>query len=255
MVIPHRDFLGLPVTTAAPTEIVKWIIESALHGKTVDVHLLESNGIAIAEMDSAFESLLRESPLVVPDGRWLSILTRRTSSPLTQLRGEDLFTMVLRSGLEHSLRHFFIGSTESKVNRLRQALSTQMPTLEVVGTYCPPFGPMSEEDRIELSALIRQRRPHIVWLGISTPRQDFEAQQLARDHSLVTIPVGAAFEFVSGDKRSAPGWMKRAGLEWFFRLLSEPRRLIGRYVRGTTLFFWRFLKFEVFKMSSGEATT
>ena len=102
--------------------------------------------------------------------------------------------------------------------------------LEVAGTYCPPFRALTAlEDQTAVDA-INAARPHIVWVGLSTPKQEFwMATHLGRVEAPVMIGVGAAFDFLAGTKRQAPLWMQRSGLEWLFRLCSEPRRLWRRY--------------------------
>jgi len=231
------------VTYANRNQVTTWLLEKAQLGEGCDVHLLESNGIATAQRDPAFAHLLESACLVIPDGRWLELLTKNSLRPLHQLRGEDLFRALCDRGREFGLRHYFVGSTPEKIQRLASALGELYPGLLVVGSYCPPFRPLTKEESTALTKNIANTRPNIVWMGISTPRQDFEARRLAQECGVVVIAVGAAFEFVSGDKKKAPAWMSRLGVEWLFRLLSEPRRLAKRYVVGNVLFLWRFLRF------------
>jgi N-acetylglucosaminyldiphosphoundecaprenol N-acetyl-beta-D-mannosaminyltransferase len=102
--------------------------------------------------------------------------------------------------------------------------------LNVAGTLCPPFRPLTtDEDRAQVDA-INAARPDIVWVGLSTPKQErWMADHLGRIEAPVLIGVGAAFDFLAGTKRQAPRWIQRNGLEWLFRLCSEPRRLWRRY--------------------------
>jgi len=253
----RRHFAGISVAASSNDEVVDLILEKALNSEACDVHLLESNGVATAERNREFATLLNDACVVLPDGRWLEILTRGSSLPLMQFRGEDLFRTICDRGREQGLRHYFVGSTQEKIDRLTLALSSLFPGIVMVGEFCPPFRPLNDSESAELSADIRAAKPHIVWLGISTPRQDFEGFRLAREHNLVTVAVGAAFEFVSGDKKKAPPWMTRLGIEWLFRLFSEPRRLAKRYLVGNVVFLWRVLRFsrlDKAEMRSGSRT-
>jgi N-acetylglucosaminyldiphosphoundecaprenol N-acetyl-beta-D-mannosaminyltransferase len=243
MELKSRPFAGLPVTYATQKEVTAGLLEEAQSGRGCDVHLLESNGVAAAQRDPAFADLLASACLVIPDGRWLELLTRNSIRPLHQFRGEDLFRTLCDRGREFGLRHFFVGSTPEKIQRLVSALEKLYPGVAIAGSYCPPFRPLTAEESSGLSKDIATARPNIVWMGISTPLQDFEARRLAQECGVVVIAVGAAFEFVSGDKKKAPAWMSHLGIEWLFRLLSEPRRLAKRYVVGNVLFLWRFVRF------------
>jgi N-acetylglucosaminyldiphosphoundecaprenol N-acetyl-beta-D-mannosaminyltransferase len=109
--------------------------------------------------------------------------------------------------------------------------------LEVAGTYAPPFRPLTDNEARDTAALINAAHPHIVWVGLGTPKQD---EWVGRFRPLLDAPVliavGAAFDFHAGTVRQAPRWMMSMGLEWFFRLLREPRRLWRRYLVGNPRF-------------------
>jgi N-acetylglucosaminyldiphosphoundecaprenol N-acetyl-beta-D-mannosaminyltransferase len=124
---------------------------------------------------------------------------------------------------------------------LAQKLKARFPKLEVVGTFAPPFRPLNADEFAKLREQITAARPDILWVGLSTPKQEkFMAEFLPKLDATVMIGVGAAFDFLSGRVRQAPRWMQRSGLEWFYRLCSEPRRLARRYLRNNPLFVLRF---------------
>jgi N-acetylglucosaminyldiphosphoundecaprenol N-acetyl-beta-D-mannosaminyltransferase len=127
-------------------------------------------------------------------------------------------------------RQFYYGGDVGVAERLREILIKSARGLQVAGTFCPPFRDMTpEEDRSAVDR-INAARPHIVWVGLSTPKQErWMAAHLGRIEAPVMIGVGAAFDFLAGTKRQAPKWMQRHALEWLFRLCSEPRRLWRRY--------------------------
>jgi N-acetylglucosaminyldiphosphoundecaprenol N-acetyl-beta-D-mannosaminyltransferase len=123
---------------------------------------------------------------------------------------------------------------------LAAKLTQQFPGLNVVGTHCPPFREPTPEEMGQVYAAIAAARPDIVWVGISTPKQErFMAGPGKAIEAPLLIGVGAAFDFHSGSVPQAPRWMQRSGLEWFFRLCVEPRRLAGRYALYNTLFVLR----------------
>jgi N-acetylglucosaminyldiphosphoundecaprenol N-acetyl-beta-D-mannosaminyltransferase len=113
---------------------------------------------------------------------------------------------------------------------LRDKLTARFPGLQVAGCYTPPFRALDAEEQKQLQETVRAARPDILWVGLSTPKQEkFMAEHLPRLEVTLMIGVGAAFDFLSGRAKQAPRWMQRSGLEWFYRLCQEPRRLARRY--------------------------
>jgi N-acetylglucosaminyldiphosphoundecaprenol N-acetyl-beta-D-mannosaminyltransferase len=123
------------------------------------------------------------------------------------------------------------------LDALTARLQARYPGLKVAGAYAPPFRQLDPLEDLQIVELIKQARPDIVWVGLSTPKQErWMAEHVERLGGPVIIGVGAAFDFHAGRKRQAPRWMQRSGLEWLFRLLSEPRRLYRRYLLNIPLF-------------------
>jgi N-acetylglucosaminyldiphosphoundecaprenol N-acetyl-beta-D-mannosaminyltransferase len=147
-----------------------------------------------------------------------------------------------KTSVVSSHRHFFYGGGAGVPERLAERLRTRYPALRVVGTYSPPFRPLSEHEASEVIRLINQAEPDIVWVGLSTPKQErWMSTHRPELRAPVLIGVGAAFDFHAGLKPQAPRWMQRCGLEWLFRLLTEPRRLWRRYLFNNPVFVWRVL--------------
>jgi len=125
---------------------------------------------------------------------------------------------------------------------LREKLTARFPGLEVAGTFTPPYRPLSPGELAELHADVAHTRPDVIWVGLGTPKQErFMAAHWSTLNAGLLIGVGAAFDFHSGRVRQAPRWMQRCGLEWFFRLCTEPRRLGPRYLKTNPLFLLRVL--------------
>ena len=112
----------------------------------------------------------------------------------------------------------------------------RFPGITIVGTHAPPFGPFDDGVIEALAARITSVAPQIVWVGLGTPKQDFVAARLVAATNVTCVAVGAAFDFLAGTKREAPGWVQWCGLEWLFRLMTEPRRLWRRYLLGNARF-------------------
>jgi N-acetylglucosaminyldiphosphoundecaprenol N-acetyl-beta-D-mannosaminyltransferase len=129
------------------------------------------------------------------------------------------------------LRHFFYGSTPAVVDRLMATLTSRFGEFNLAGTYSPPIRPVGFDEDEDVLSHIRQLKPHIVWIGLSTPKQELWLHDhMSKIGSGVGIGVGAAFDLVSGTTLQAPRWVQRSGVEWLFRLAVEPRRLFRRYL-------------------------
>lgn len=238
-----QEIGGIQFRVATPETAVDQVIELALAGVPAHIHLANAYTLALADRDLSYRVLLREGA-VYPDGKpitWFSQLFRQCPR-VQQIRGPRLFTDVLDDGRIHGLRHFLLGASEETLASLRTLLLRRSPGLEIVGTHSPPFRPLSASELEEQDSLIRGSSAQVVWVGLGTPKQDKEAQRLAASLGIPAVAVGAAFDFAAGTVRTAPEWMQRAGLEWVFRLLSEPRRLWRRYLFGNLRFIWSVLK-------------
>jgi N-acetylglucosaminyldiphosphoundecaprenol N-acetyl-beta-D-mannosaminyltransferase len=138
---------------------------------------------------------------------------------------------------------YLYGATDDVLLALERNLTDQYPGLKIVGAYSPPFRALTpEEDECAVQA-INDSGAQIVWVGLSTPKQErWMAAHLGRVNASVLVGVGAAFDMHAGQRRQAPKWMQRSGLEWLFRLLSEPRRLWKRYVVNNPRFLVAVLR-------------
>jgi N-acetylglucosaminyldiphosphoundecaprenol N-acetyl-beta-D-mannosaminyltransferase len=147
---------------------------------------------------------------------------------------------VLELSERKGYRHFFYGGANGVAQALRERLEKRFPKLQIAGTYEPPFRLLNAGEEEELKKLIRDARPDVIWVGLSTPKQEkFMAEHLDRLEVTLMAGVGAAFDFHAGRLRQAPHWMRRSGLEWLFRLGCEPRRLWKRYLKNNPLFVLR----------------
>jgi N-acetylglucosaminyldiphosphoundecaprenol N-acetyl-beta-D-mannosaminyltransferase len=154
--------------------------------------------------------------------------------------GPDLMLAICKRSPGRGYRHFFYGGGDGVAALLKERLQARYPGLDVVGTFTPPFRPLTEEEDEDIVQCINALSPDIVWIGLSTPKQErWMAAHLGRIGASVMIGVGAAFDFHAGLKKEAPYWIQRSGLQWLFRLVSEPRRLWKRYLTNNPAFAWR----------------
>jgi N-acetylglucosaminyldiphosphoundecaprenol N-acetyl-beta-D-mannosaminyltransferase len=196
-------------------------------------------------MESQDHPELREihnrAGLVVPDGMplvWVSRLAGHRD--VERVYGPDLMLACCSEFVSKGVRHYFYGGAPGVADRLATRLQERYPGLLVAGTWSPPFGDLTPADERAMLDHVTMAAPDIIWVGLSTPKQErWMACQVDRLPPAVLIGVGAAFDFNAGLKRQAPRWMQRSGLEWAFRLLTEPRRLWRRYLNNNPRFLWR----------------
>jgi N-acetylglucosaminyldiphosphoundecaprenol N-acetyl-beta-D-mannosaminyltransferase len=202
------------------------------------------HGIMESQRDEGLRRIHNEAGLVTPDGMplvWLSRL--HGHGHVERVYGPDLMLALCEHSLSKGYRHFFYGGGEGVPELLASDLRRRFPGLPVAGGYSPPFRPLSSAEDEQIVAAINEADPDIVWVGLSTPKQErWMTEHVGRLTAPVLIGVGAAFDFHSGLKRQAPRWMQRSGLEWLFRLATEPKRLWRRYFMNNPLFVLRVLQ-------------
>lgn len=235
---PRFNVLGVGLCAVSLEEATRRIVARAARRPAGYVCVTDVHGVVEARADPALRSAVNRAFLVTPDGMPLVWLGRWHGWPgTTRVYGPDLMLAVCDRGRALGLRHFLLGGAEGVAAELRGALLARYPDLQVCGAYTPPFRPMSEAELDDLAGRVAQARPDVVWVGLGTPKQErFMAEHAGRLAAGLLIGVGAAFDFHSGRKRQAPRWIQRSGLEWLFRLASEPRRLWRRYCVGNAVF-------------------
>jgi N-acetylglucosaminyldiphosphoundecaprenol N-acetyl-beta-D-mannosaminyltransferase len=227
----RADVLGLEISCLDFEQTIELLITAPAQGERLRVHFCALHTLIEASKDPLLLDVLNQAGIVAPDGAPLLWLGRAQGRRLQRVSGPDVMLALLDCTRGQGARHFFYGSTPGVLNDLVGSLQSKLPGVQIAGTLSPPFRPLSEAEVEEISATINAAAPDYVWVGLGSPKQD---RWLARFRPLLEAPVllavGAAFDFHSGRLQRAPSWAQRAGLEWAFRILSEPRRLTGRYV-------------------------
>ncbi|WP_234811368.1 WecB/TagA/CpsF family glycosyltransferase [Mycolicibacterium elephantis] len=231
-----------PVDFAITTleQAVKRTLDDALRERNDHVHLANAWSIALANEDHELRGVF-QAGRNYPDGqpvvwamRWLR--GGQNGSRPGRVYGPTFFEKALEEGAELGVRHYFLGSTPETLSKLKSNIHERFPSAEIVGVSSPPFKDLSPEDlEYELSK-IESCKPHIVWVGLGTPKQDFVAAYLAEKYAGVFACVGAAFDFTAGNLRAVPLWVQVCGMAWFYRFIQEPRRLWRRYTYGNAKF-------------------
>ncbi len=177
--------------------------------------------------------------MAIPDGGPLSSVGRkRGHENMQRTTGPSLMEEIFKISQKNGYRHYFYGSTEETLEKLKQKLCEKYPGIQIAGMYSPPFRQLSEQEDEEITANINQANADFVWVGLGAPKQEnWMAAHLGRVNGLM-IGVGAGFDYHADNIKRAPQWMQNHNLEWFYRLMQEPRRLFGRYFKTNTKFIW-----------------
>jgi N-acetylglucosaminyldiphosphoundecaprenol N-acetyl-beta-D-mannosaminyltransferase len=215
------------------------IIENAIQqGRKGYVCVTSVHGVMEAQRDPQFRDILNHALLVTPDGMptvWVGRL--QGNSRMKRVFGPDLMLEVCRRSAGTGVRHFLYGGNPGIADELAECLCRKFPDITVAGTFTPPFQPLAPTEQLALERQMNAARPDIVWVGLSTPKQEkFMAANIHRFPCKIMVGVGAAFDIHTGHVKDAPKWIKDAGLQWAHRLWQEPGRLWKRYLVNNSAF-------------------
>ncbi|PAW66123.1 MAG: glycosyltransferase [Opitutia bacterium Tous-C1TDCM] len=236
---PRYNVLGVGISALTLAHARDLVLANRGRLRRGYICLATAHGLTEAQRDPALKTIYNRSWLTTPDGMplvWLG------PPGVERVYGPDLMLAVCDAGRAIGLRHYFYGGEPGVAAALHEKLAARFPGLDVVGTFTPPFRPLDAREAAALRADIAHLRPDVIWVGLSSPKQEkFMAAYADELEAGVMIGVGAAFDFHSGRVRQAPRFIQRSGFEWLFRLCAEPRRLGKRYLTTTPLFALRVL--------------
>lgn len=209
--------------------------------------------LGLAEKQQDYKNALLSLSWIVPDGMPLVIAARLSGiSAATRNYGPEFMRRSFEEGTDQ-YRHFILGGTEAALKGCRERFA-KLPVGKLVGSYSPPFGDWSLEEEEKIKSQVLASGANMLWVCIGSPKQEFWVSRFQNQlPGVAMFAVGAAVDFLSGEKAQAPEWMQRNSLEWLFRLFSEPRRLWKRYllaVPPTAMHLaWQILKLRRFRTS------
>ena len=242
MKIERFNVLGVGIGRLNLEMAVAAVREWVAAGSRVYVCVCPVHSVMECRRSDEVRRTFNAAGMVTPDGMplvWAGRLQGFTE--VDRVYGPDLLLAQLADSVAEGHRHYFYGGRDGVAERLVAAMTERFPGLQVAGWQTPPFAPLAEICTPEAAAAINRERADIVWVGMSSPRQDlWMARMRGMLDAPVLIAIGAAYDFHTGAVRQAPRWMQRSGLEWLFRLLTEPRRLWRRYVYDNPRFLWEF---------------
>jgi len=236
--IPRASVLGVGVHALDMDEALRRCEQLLSAGGQGYVCVTGVHGVMEAQDDPELCTILNRGFLCVPDGMptvWVGRL--QGHKQMRRVYGPDFMLEMCRRSQERGYRHFLFGGAPGVAEQLKAKLESRMPWLHIAGTYTPPYGSMTTRQEAELTACVQQSRADIMWVGLSTPKQErFMAEFCGRLDVKLMVGVGAAFDIHAGLRGDAPNWMKQCGLQWLHRLSQEPSRLAPRYLKHNPRF-------------------
>lgn len=199
-----------------------------LRGKYICVSNVHTTVMAFR--DEEYRNIQNCAAMALPDGKPLSIVSRRRGyKEAERVPGPDLMPEIFKLSRGKGYRHYFYGSSQETLDKLREQLENQYPCLQICGMYAPPFRPLTEEEDQAIIERINEAKPDFIWVALGAPKQEKWMYDHMDKVSGVMLGVGAAFNFTAGTVKRAPKWMQELCLEWLYRIFQDPVRLIPRY--------------------------
>jgi N-acetylglucosaminyldiphosphoundecaprenol N-acetyl-beta-D-mannosaminyltransferase len=248
------NLCGIQIDKYSFNEVVEKITNHAISkGKPEYVVTPNAQHIITLQKDTHFRKIYRDALLVVPDGVSLLWSAQFLKTPLNgRVNGTDLFEQLCAVADKKGLKIFFLGGRPGAVEAVEETLLKRHPNLKIVGTHCPPYGFESQPQELALiKSKIKAAAPDILFVGLGAPKQENWIYANYQDIKVpISVGIGVSFELVANMVQRAPIWMQKWGLEWFFRLLVEPKRLWKRYIVGNPQFIWLVFKqrFKLYKL-------
>jgi N-acetylglucosaminyldiphosphoundecaprenol N-acetyl-beta-D-mannosaminyltransferase len=195
-----------------------------------------------------FQQVVNNANLVIPDGKPLSWAQKALGhTAAEQVRGQDIMNELCASSSNKTLNiGLYGGSSATLLNVVKRKLRASYPDINITYAYSPPFRPLTAAEDANVISEINLSKVDVLFVGIGCPKQECWMAEHKDSINCVMLGVGAAYDFIAGSKKNAPFWVQQIGMEWFFRLCSEPKRLWRRYLTTNPRFIWHFGK-QLFK--------
>lgn len=242
--IPTCNILGVNIAAIN----MEWLLEylkaninsqvgNCLAGDYICVSNVHTTIISYENPD--YCKIQNDGLMAIPDGGPLSTLGRRRGfKDMSRITGPNLMGELFKESLKQGYRHYFYGSTEETLKKMCNNLQVEYPGMQVVGSYSPPFRPLTIEEDRQIIDQINKANPDFIWIGLGAPKQE---KWMSEHHGKLCglmLGVGAGFDYYAGNINRAPGWMQKLNLEWLYRLAQDPKRLFKRYWNTNFKFIW-----------------
>jgi len=234
-----RNVIGAPIDVLGWEQAVSRMSHWAAARESRVVCICNAHSVVTARQDPEFFQVISDADMATPDGAPVAWLLRMLGAMgQERINGPDLMWKFCAHAAETGESLYLYGASESTLELLVKALLESFPNLRVAGFFSPPFRPLSVDEDETVVNVINQSGAGLVLVSLGCPKQEKWMAAHRNRIQAVMVGVGAAFDYHAGTIQRAPLWMQKNGLEWLYRLASEPRRLWRRYFVTNTLFIW-----------------
>ena len=237
--LTYCRILKTDINVTNMSDTINYITENldALRGNYICVSNVHTTVMSFR--DAKYRKIQNGGAMALPDGQPLSIVSRmRGYHNARRVPGPDLMPAILKLSEEKGYTHYFYGSTEDTLSELKKAILKAYPALQIAGMYAPPFRELTKEEDEQIVAKINESKPDFVWVALGAPKQEIWMYDHKDRVNGLMIGVGAAFDFIAGTVKRAPMWMQKLCMEWVFRIIQDPKRMIPRYLNTNFAFLY-----------------
>jgi N-acetylglucosaminyldiphosphoundecaprenol N-acetyl-beta-D-mannosaminyltransferase len=239
--------LGVPIDKITWDDALLTIFAWAVNKESRVVCICNVHSVVTSRHDNTFGCVVNDADMATPDGAPVAWMLRCLGrSEQQRINGPDLMWRYCEQANSRSEPIFFYGSSDDTLAKLKVKLLTTFPALQIAGAISPPFRSLTPDEDTVIVEQINASGAGVVFVSLGCPKQEFWMAAHRGQINAVMIGVGAAFDYHAGTVKRAPKWMQDSGLEWFHRLVSEPKRLWKRYLVTNTLFVlgaaWQLLR-------------
>ena len=238
-IIPTCNIMGVDIAAINMEWLIEYTKENINHlsGNYMCVANVHTTVTAYEDID--YRDIQNGGIMAIPDGGPLSSVGRRRGySSMQRTTGPSYMEEVFKISEEYGWRHFFYGSSQETLDKLKEELIKKYPYMQIVGMYSPPFKKEVTVESDDILSMVNDAKPNFVWVGLGAPKQEkWMALYKDKVHGFM-VGVGAGFDYFAGNIKRAPEWMQKCNLEWLYRLIQDPKRLFKRYFSTNIKFIW-----------------
>ena len=237
--IPTVNILGVEIAAINMNWLLRFTVKNIKEVSGDYICVSNVHTTVTSYEDEEYRNIQNGGLMAIPDGGPLSSVGRRRGAKnMSRTTGPSYMGEIYKISTQYGWKHYFYGSTQETLDKLRVELEREYPGLQIAGMYSPPFRPLTNEEDQKIVEAINMAAPDFLWVGLGAPKQEkWMAAHQGRVKGLM-VGVGAGFDFFAGNIKRAPEWMQKTNLEWFYGLVQDPKRLFKRYFMTNSKFIW-----------------